>query len=43
MVTHLIPPPANDADKEAFVDDIREGGYTGELIVCDDLSTVTLG
>lgn len=43
MLTHLIPQPANDTDKQTFVDDIRDGGYTGELIVCDDLSSVTLG
>ncbi len=43
MLTHLIPAPHTDADKQAFADEVREGGYTGELMVCDDLDTVTLG
>ncbi len=43
MLTHLIPQPQNDADKEAFAIDVRDAGYTGELIVCDDLSSMTIG
>lgn len=43
MLTHLIPAPNSDAERQLFVDDLRQGGYTGEVIVCDDLSSVTLG
>jgi ribonuclease Z len=43
MLTHLIPAPGNDGEKQSFVNDVREGGYEGEVIVCDDLSSVTLG
>ncbi|MEM7140810.1 MAG: MBL fold metallo-hydrolase [Actinomycetota bacterium] len=37
MLTHLAPPPRSDADKQDFLDDIRTGGFEGEVIVCDDL------
>ena len=40
VLTHLIPAPRNEIEKQGFVDDIREGGYEGELIVADDLTTV---
>lgn len=40
-LTHLVPPPRSDADRQAFTDDIRRGGYEGELRVCDDLDTFT--
>lgn len=37
MLTHLIPSPETEQDKQGFVDDVRSGGYTGEVLVCDDL------
>ena len=43
MLTHLIPPPSSEEDRQGFVDDIRAGGFDGELVVCDDLDTVVLG
>ena len=43
MLTHLLPPPASDADEQAFIDDVRSGGYGGEVVVARDLTTVTLG
>ena len=43
MLTHLIPAPFTDAEKQAFADEVREGGYEGNIIVCDDLSSFTLG
>jgi len=43
MLTHLAPQPGTPEAKQGFVDDVRAGGYTGEVIVCDDLSSVTLG
>jgi len=43
MLTHLIPAPIDAAARQAFEDDLRSGGYTGTVIVCDDLSSVTIG
>ena len=43
ILTHLIPVPKTDADKQLFIDDVRNGGYEGEIIVADDLHTTTLG
>jgi ribonuclease Z len=43
VLTHLIPAPDTAEERRVFVDDIRAGGYEGELIVADDLYTVTLG
>ncbi len=43
VLTHLIPAPATDEERQVFVDDIRSGGFEGELVVADDLYTVTLG
>lgn len=42
VLTHLIPPPMDETAAEAFADDIRGGGYTGELTVGDDLLTVEI-
>ena len=42
VLTHLIPAPTCDADEQAFVDDVRSGGYTGEVVVASDLTSVTL-
>lgn len=42
MLTHLIPQPNTPEESQAFADEVREGGYTGEIMVCDDLDTVTL-
>jgi len=42
ILTHLIPAPRSNEDRERFVDDVRGGGFEGELIVADDLTTVTL-
>ncbi|MGB5756017.1 MAG: MBL fold metallo-hydrolase [Acidimicrobiales bacterium] len=43
VLTHLIPPPRDERDEQSFVDDVRGGGFEGELIVARDLTTVTLG
>lgn len=43
VLTHLIPGPVTEADRQLFRDEVRSGGYTGELIVADDLYTATLG
>ncbi len=43
VLTHLIPPPPTDAEEQVFVDDVRSGGYEGEVVVARDLTAVTLG
>ncbi|MGH1488285.1 MAG: MBL fold metallo-hydrolase [Acidimicrobiales bacterium] len=43
MLTHLIPPPADDEQREQFAADVRRGGYTGEITVAQDLSAVVIG
>lgn len=42
VLTHLIPEPVSEEDRQGFVDDVRRGGYSGEVIVADDLTTVGL-
>lgn len=43
MLTHIIPAPASAADEQALVDEIREGGYRGTVIVGKDLDRYRLG
>jgi ribonuclease Z len=43
MLTHLIPPPETAEAKAGFAEDLRSNGYDGQIIVCDDLDTATLG
>lgn len=41
VLTHLIPSPGTGRTTKAdFVDDLRRGGYGGQVIVADDLCTV---
>ena len=42
MLTHLIPAAHTPEDEQAFIDEVREGGYEGEIMVCSDLDTVVL-
>lgn len=43
LLTHLIPSPGSGpVTKEDFADDVRRGGYQGEVIVADDLTRVEL-
>jgi len=42
LLTHLIPPPKNEADKQMFVDDIRATGFEGAVTVADDLDEVSI-
>jgi ribonuclease Z len=42
MLTHLIPAPDTAEEEQQYVDEIRAGGYQGEIIVGRDLSRVTL-
>jgi len=41
MLTHLGPPPQNEADEQGFSDDAKAGGYTGPVLVGRDLMSVT--
>jgi ribonuclease Z len=43
ILTHLIPGPNTPEEKALFVDEVRSGGFTGELIVADDLCSFSLG
>ena len=38
VLTHFIPPPVDGF--QPFIDEVRSGGFTGELIAGDDLTTV---
>lgn len=42
VLTHLIPAPADEAGEQAFVDDVRSGGYSGRVTVGRDLMRVVL-
>lgn len=42
VLTHLIPPVEGPDDADAFEQDLREGGYRGEITVGEDLTTITL-
>lgn len=39
MLTHFIPLPTSG--HQPFIDEVRSGGYTGELIAGDDLTSVS--
>ena len=39
VLTHFIPPPTGGY--HPFVDEVRQGGFTGEILAGDDLTTVT--
>ena len=42
VLTHLIPCPTTDAQRESYVDDLSRGGYTGQVTVASDLTTITI-
>ena len=44
VLTHLIPAPTPGfVTEQDFADDVRRGGYTGEVIVASDLTSLTFG
>ncbi len=43
MLTHIIPAPDSTADEQSLIDEIREGGYRGRVIVGKDLECYRLG
>lgn len=38
MLTHLIPPIGGSSDKGLFEADVRAGGFSGQVVVADDLA-----
>ena len=42
VLTHLIPPPEETGDAEAFAHDLRSGGYQGRITVGEDLTVISL-
>ena len=43
MLTHIIPAPKSDADEQALIGEVREGGYRGQVTVARDLDRRVLG
>jgi len=43
VLTHLIPAPQSDQERQLFIDEVRSGGYEGEIVVADDLYTTAVG
>lgn len=43
VLTHLIPAPTNDAERQLYIDEVRSSGYEGELVVAEDLYTCAVG
>ncbi len=43
VLTHLIPEPTTDQQRQGFFDDVRDSGFEGTVVVADDLDVVTLG
>ena len=42
LLTHLIPPPNDQAEADAFAVDVRDAGYRGRVTVGEDLTTVSV-
>jgi ribonuclease Z len=42
VLTHLIPPPDAPDDAARFAEDLRAGGYDGDITVGEDLTTIVL-
>lgn len=37
VLTHMIPAPTTDDDERAYLDEVRDGGFTGPTVVAHDL------
>lgn len=42
ILTHLIPPITRENVRDAFIDEVRNAGFDGRLIVADDLTRIGL-
>jgi len=36
VLTHMVPPPSDTAEEQAFADEVRSGGFDGPVIVARD-------
>jgi ribonuclease Z len=43
VLTHLIPAPKDEHDERRFADDVRDGGFTGDVVVGRDLMVFEIG
>lgn len=43
MLTHFIPAPVTTEDEQGFMDELRNGGFAGQILVARDLDFVQLG
>lgn len=41
VLTHLFPQPTEPRHNEGFASDIRQGGYTGKIVVGEDLARIS--
>ena len=42
VLTHAIPPPTSDAERQRYIDDVRASGFTGPVLVASDLDRLEL-
>ncbi len=42
VLTHLIPPPRDEADEVSMADELRAAGHQGTIVVARDLTEVSL-
>jgi ribonuclease Z len=42
VLTHMVPSPATADEEEVFADEVRDGGFQGELVVGRDLMSVEI-
>ena len=42
LLTHLIPSPNDERQERSFADDVRSGGWSGEVTVGRDLDTLVV-
>jgi ribonuclease Z len=43
VLTHLIPAPTSSDDEEAYVAEVRSGGFTGQVVIAHDLLQLSIG
>lgn len=43
VLTHMVPSPTTAAAKQSFVDEVRSGGYQGDLTIAEDLNVAAIG
>ena len=43
VLTHFVPAPSSDDEHDAFVHEVRTGGFRGEVVLAEDLATIHLG